>query len=529
MPAAFDPSLPYPSQRQPVLADNAVATSQPLATSAGVQMLLAGGNAVDAALAAAIALTVVEPTSNGIGGDLFAIVWDGLTLHGFNASGRSPAAWTRERFDPHDTVPLRGWLSVTVPGAVSGWVELSRKFGALSFRRLFEPAIGYARGGFPVSPITAAAWQRSFDRLHEFPDWRTTFAPGDAAPAAGERFTSEAHARTLEAIALTTGESFYRGDLARRIAEHAAGTGGHLTRDDLAEHRCDAVGTLSLNYHGHRLHEIPPNGQGIAALIALGLLQHFELRKLQVDSPDCLHLQIEAMKLAFADAHRFVADPKFMDVDPLDLLEPEYLAARAKRIDPARAADPQHGAPRPGGTVYLTAADADGRMISLIQSNYFGFGSGIVVPGTGIALQNRGHGFTLERGHPNKVGPRKRPFHTIIPGFVTKDGRPWMSFGVMGGEMQPQGHVQLIVRCVDFGQNPQAASDAPRWKVLDGRRVMLERGWDTRVVEELQRRGHDVLIADPSEFGGAQLIQKLPTGGYVAASDSRKDGHAAGL
>jgi gamma-glutamyltranspeptidase/glutathione hydrolase len=511
-----------------VLADNAVATSQPLATSAGVQMLQSGGNAIDAALAAAIALTVVEPTSNGIGGDLFAIVWDGLTLHGLNASGRSPAACTRERFDQFDTMPLRGWFSVTVPGAVSGWVELSRRFGKLSFRKLFEPAIAYARGGFPVSPITAVAWQRSFDRLKEFPDWRATFAPGGAAPAAGERFASEAHARTLQEIALTSGESFYRGDLARQLADYAAGSGGPLTRDDLAEHRCDAVGTLSLNYHGHRLHEIPPNGQGIAALIALGLLQHFDLPRLDTDSPDCLHLQIEAMKLAFADAHRYVSDPPAMDVDPLDLLDPEYLAGRAKLIDPDRAADPRHGAPKPGGTVYLTAADADGRMISLIQSNYFGFGSGLVVPGTGIALQNRGHGFTLQRGHPNEVGPRKRPFHTIIPGFVTRDGRPWMSFGVMGGEMQPQGHVQMMVRCVDFGQNPQAASDAPRWKVLDRRRVLLERGWSDRVIDDLKRRGHDVQVADPCEFGGAQLIQKLP-GCYLAASDHRKDGHAAGL
>ena len=527
-PHPFDPSLPYPSRRQPMLADNALATSQPLATSAGLRMLAAGGNAVDAALAAAIALTVVEPTSNGIGGDLFAIVWDGLTLHGLNASGRSPAAWTRDRFDAFPAMPARGWMTVTVPGAVSGWVHLSRRFGRLPFRTLFEPAITYAREGFPVSPITAEAWRRSYDRLKEYPDWLAAFAPEGRTPTAGERFASPAHAATLEEIALTAGESFYRGPLARRIAAHAASTGGLLTADDLATHRGDDVGTISLNYHGHRLHEIPPNGQGIAALVALGLLQHSDVRKLSPDSADCLHLQIEAMKLAFADAHRYVADPKWMDVDPLDLLEPDYLARRAALIDPARAGDPQHGAPKPGGTVYLTAADADGRMVSLIQSNYAGFGSGIVVPDTGIALQNRGNGFTLQRGHPNEVGPDKRPFHTIIPGFVTRDGRPWMSFGVMGGEMQPQGHVQMMVRCVDFDQNPQAASDAPRWKVLEGRRVLLEQGWPPGVVDDLKRRGHDVRVADFTEFGGAQLIQKLPTGTYLAASDHRKDGHAAG-
>jgi gamma-glutamyltranspeptidase/glutathione hydrolase len=289
------------------------------------------------------------------------------------------------------------------------------------------------------------------------------------------------------------------------------------------------VGTISVNYHGHRLHEIPPNGQGIAALIALGILSNFDVREFGPDSADCVHLQIEAMKLAFADAHRYVADPKWMDIDPLDLIDPSYTARRAGLIDPKQAADPQHGRPTRGGTVCLAAADADGRMISLIQSNYRGFGSGIVVPRTGIALQNRGNGFVLTRGHPNEVGPRKRPFHTIIPGFVTRAGRPWMSFGLMGGEMQPQGHVQMMVRMVDFNQNPQAASDAPRWQVIGGRGVKMEQGWNPRVIDELKARGHEIEIADSSEFGGAQIVQVLESRGYAAASDHRKDGHAAGF
>ncbi|MCS7032855.1 MAG: gamma-glutamyltransferase family protein [Phycisphaerae bacterium] len=525
----MNPDLPYPSRRQPVLADNVVATSQPLATSAGLRMLAAGGNAIDAAVSAAIALTVVEPTSNGIGGDLFAIVWDGHNLHGINSSGRSPAAWTRDRFEGMESMPSRGWMSVTVPGAPAGWVELSRRFGRLPLARLFEPAIAYAREGFPVSPITARAWQRSVERLGDFPDFLRTFAPEGRAPRAGERFASEAHAQTLREIATSGGESFYNGPLARKIAQHSENSGGLLTVDDLQEHRCEDSGTLSISYRGFRLHEIPPNGQGIAALIALGILAHFPLERLDVDCPDCVHLQIEAMKLAFADTRRFVADPKWMDIDPLDLLEPGYLAGRAALIDPKRAGDPPAGHPDRGGTVCLSAADAEGRMISLIQSNYLGFGSGIVIPGTGIAMQNRGHGFVLTRGHPNEVGPRKRPFHTIIPGFVTHQGKPWMSFGLMGGHMQPQGHVQMVVRCVDFGQNPQAASDAPRWQVVQGRKVLLEHGWPPGVVEELQARGHEVVLADATEFGGAQLIQRLPAGGYVAASDHRKDGHAAGF
>jgi gamma-glutamyltranspeptidase/glutathione hydrolase len=539
---AFDWQFPYPSKRMPVLARNVVAASQPLAAQAGLRMLLAGGNAVDAAVAAAIALTVVEPTSNGIGSDAFAIVWDGgparkgAGLHGLNASGRSPAAWTREHFEtgrqeclPHlRTMPVRGWDAVTVPGAVSAWVELSTRFGKLPFAELFAPAIDYARGGFLVSPVTAAAWKSAASILKDFPDFARDFMPGGRAPIAGERFVFEDQARTLERIAATKGEAFYRGDLAERIAAHAKATGGLMTADDLASHRADWVEPISVDYRGCRLHEIPPNGQGLAALMALGILSNFHLKDFPVDSADSLHLQIEAMKLAFADVHRCVSDPATMDCAVADLLDFRYLARRSKHILPKKAGKPAHGAPREGGTVYLAAADASGMMVSFIQSNYMGFGSGIVVPGTGISLQNRGHGFTLEPGHPNEVGPRKRPYHTIIPAFLTRDGKPVMSFGVMGGPMQPQGHVQMIVRILDYGQNPQAAADAPRWQVMEGLEVALETGTSEKVVEDLASRGHRITADVPGErFGGAQLIWKTDDG-YVAASDPRKDGQAAG-
>ena len=528
--ADFSFDFPYRSQRMPVLARNVVATSQPLAAQAGLRMLLAGGNAIDAALAAAIALTVVEPTSNGIGSDAFAIVWDGAALHGLNASGRSPGKWSVDFFrSTFDAMPLRGWHSVTVPGAVSAWVELSNRFGALPFEKLFEPAIDYARDGFAVSPITAGAWQRSVEILKDFPTFLHTFAPDGRAPRAGELFRSEGHARTLDGIARSHGEAFYRGDLGAAIAACARDEGGLLEQHDLAEHRAEWVDTISTDYRGRRLHEIPPNGQGIAALLALAILRHSPLAFTRIDSADFVHLQIEAMKLALADAHRYVSDPGHMDVRVADLLDDAYARDRAKRIDPTRATIAAHGVPPRGDTVYLAAADRSGRMVSFIQSNYYGFGSGVVVPGTGIALQNRGAGFTLEENHPNQVGPRKRPFHTIIPGFVTAaDGTPLMSFGVMGGPMQAQGHVQMMVRIFDFGQNPQAASDAPRWQVTRGREVLVERGFAPDVLDELRARGHDVTLAEPEQFGGAQLIYRLRDG-YLAASDHRKDGQAVGF
>lgn len=523
-------TFPYPSQRMPILARNVVATSQPLAAQAGLQMLFQGGNAVDAALAAAITLTVVEPTSNGIGSDAFAILWDGSELHGLNASGRSPGALTPERFRGQDRVPLRGWDAVTVPGAVSAWVELSERFGKLPFDKLFEPAIHYARGGFLVSPVTAAAWERAPEMFSDFPEFVRGFLPNGRAPKAGEVFEYEDQARTLERIAETRGEAFYRGDLAQRMAAHARESGALLTEADLAEHRVDWVGTLSQEYHGVELHEIPPNGQGLAALLALGILEHHPVEDYSVDSADWLHVQIEAMKLAFADAHRYVSDPATMDVEASALLDKAYLAERAKEIDMKRAKDPDHGVPKRGGTVYLTAADAGGMMVSFIQSNYYGFGSGVVVPGTGISLQNRGAGFTLEAGHPNEVGGGKRPFHTIIPGFLTRNGQPLTSFGVMGGPMQPQGHVQMVLRLHDSEQNPQTASDAPRWRVAEGLEVRVEPGFRSEVVDDLRSRGHHISEDDSAfgGFGGAQLIQRVE-GGYVVGSDHRKDGQAVGF
>ena len=525
-------AFPYPTKRMPVLARNVVATSQPLAAQAGVRMLLQGGNAIDAAVAAAIALTVVEPTSNGIGSDAFAILWDGAELHGLNASGRSPRALTPARFVGKDQMPLRGWDAVSVPGAVSAWVELSRRFGRLPFEALFEPAIAYARDGFPVSPITARAWATSAPRFADQPDWGRAFAPDGRTPAAGATWRYPDQARTLEAIATSRGESFYRGPLADAIVGHARAQGAVFDASDLADHRADWVGTVSTAWRGTELHEIPPNGQGLAALIALGILRHVpDFEGLELDSVSWLHLQIEAMKLALADAGRWIADADHMrEVRAADLLDDGYLAERARSIDAEHAGDPGHGTPRRGGTVYLTAADAEGRMVSLIQSNYTGFGSGVVVPGTGISLQNRAAGFVLDEGHPNQVGGGKRPFHTIIPAFLTEGGAPRCSFGVMGGPMQAQGHVQMVLRMVGHGQNPQAASDAPRWRVVAGRLVAIESTFAPSVLEGLRALGHELTATAPEAsfgFGGAQLIWRGEDG-YVAGSDHRKDGQAVG-
>lgn len=520
--------FPYPSQRMPVFARQVVATSQPLAVEAGIDALRRGGNALDAALATAITLTVVQPTSNGIGSDAFAIVWDGARLHGLNASGKSPAAWTPERFRGRKEMPTVGWDAVTVPGAVSAWSKLSERFGNLAFEDLFDAAIHYARDGYHVSPVAASIWKNAQEHYKDFAEFQRVFCPAGRAPRPGELIRLPDHAKTLERIAETKGEAFYRGDLAERIAQAAASEGGAMTLDDLAHHHTEWVDPIAQDFAGVRLHEIPPNGQGLAALIALGILRHTPLADYPVDSPDSVHMQIEAMKLAFADAYRNIADDRHMTVRPEQLLDEDYLAERARLIDPKRAGKPRHGLPVDSGTVYLTAADANGMMVSFIQSNFWSFGSGVVVPGTGIALQNRGHGFSLEPGHPNEVGGRKRPFHTIIPGFVTCNGDALMSFGVMGGSFQAQGHVQMMVRIFLHGQNPQAASDARRWCVEKDFRVTLEEGFDAQVMEELRRRGHDVANERFPHFGGAQLIHRLEDGGYCGASDHRKDGYAAG-
>jgi gamma-glutamyltranspeptidase/glutathione hydrolase len=511
----------------PVFARNMVCTSQPLAAQAGLQMLARGGNAVDAALAAAITLTVVEPTMNGIGSDAFAILWDGRELHGLNASGRSPAAWSPEYFKAHDSMPTHGWDAVTVPGCVSAWVALSERFGKLPFVDLFEPGIAHARHGWIVPPIVAASWSGAVQSLGGSADFRSAFTPNGRAPRVGETFVFEAQARSLERIAATNGEAFYRGDLAEAIAAHARDTGGVMTEQDLAAHQADWVKPIQQTYRGFTLHEIPPNGQGIAALLMLGMLENLDISCHAVDSAASIHLQLEAMKLAFADGHRYVSDPNARDIEYSQLLDSSYLAERSKKIDLSRANTPAFGTPGPGETVYLTAADDSGMMISFIQSNYMGFGSGVVVPDTGISLQNRGAGFTLEEGHPNRVDGGKRPYHTIIPAFITRDGQPVMSYGVMGGPMQPQGHAQMMIRMFDYGQNPQAACDAPRWQVFPGNVVGVEAGVSPGVMDDLRARGHDVQTMPPARFGGGQLIYKLDDG-YCGASDWRKDGQAAG-
>jgi gamma-glutamyltranspeptidase/glutathione hydrolase len=491
-------------------------------------MMRKGGNAVDAALAAAITLTVVEPTSNGIGSDAFCILWDGKKLHGLNASGRSPSAWTLDRFKGRAAMPTRGWDAVTVPGAVSAWMALSSRFGKLPFADLFEPAIRYASDGYLVSPTIARLWARQVPELRDVPGFADHFMPRGRAPEAGEKFTAPAHARTLRRIAETKGEAFYKGDLAASLAAHAAKHDGAMTAADLAAHAVDWVEPLAHDYRGCTLHEIPPNTQGIAAQIALGVLEGFDTSAIPVDSADSLHLQIEAMKLAFADAYEYVSDAATMRVKSSELLDKEYLRSRGRLIDMKRAKTPRHGTPGRGGTVYLTAADASGMMVSYIQSNYQGFGSGVVVDG--VSLQNRGYGFVLRPDHANVVAPRKRPFHTIIPAFLTRDGRPVMSFGVMGGSMQAQGHAQVVMRLADYGQNPQAASDAPRWRVGDGLDVNIEPGVSAEALAELGRRGHNLIQADrwSTDFGRAQLIYRMEDG-YLGASERRTDGQAVGF
>jgi gamma-glutamyltranspeptidase / glutathione hydrolase len=535
----FDWGAGYPSQRLPVFGRNIVSTSHPLAAQAGLRMLGQGGNAVDAAIAAAAAMTIVEPCSNGLGSDAFAILWDGEKLHGLNASGGAPQGWTpgyfRTKYGDDARAPAkRGWDSVTVPGAVAAWVALSERFGNLAFADLMAPAIEIAERGYAVPWVVRQKWAMAaaLPELTEQPGFAQAFLPRGRAPNVGELFRFPEAARTLRLIADTYGEAFYRGEVAQAIEQHAKAHGAALTAADLAAFRPEWVETISTAYAGHELHEIPPNGQGIAALIALGILSHFDLAGMKPDSVGAQHLQIEAMKLAFADTYRYVSDRASMTVTPEQMLDPEYLFQRAKLIDRHRAQDFGAGNPVKGGTIYLTAVDERGMMVSFIQSNYMGFGSGVVVPGYGVSLQNRGHGFSLRAGSPNLVAPGKRPFHTIIPAFLTKDGAPLMSFGVMGGNMQPQGHLQTLVRLLDFRQEPQAACDAPRWRFNQGRSINVEATMPAGTREGLRALGHQVESFQDSyqDFGAGQFIWRLgdpAVEGYVAASDPRRDGLAA--
>jgi gamma-glutamyltranspeptidase/glutathione hydrolase len=542
----FNWSNPYRTVRTPVFARNIVATSQPLAAQAGLRILQQGGNAVDAAIAAAAVLTITEPCSNGIGSDNFAIVWDpaGQRLHGLNSSGTAPAAWTLDHFrrkygdDPKQR-PARGWNSVSVPGAVAGWSLLHRALGRLAFHAVLAPAIDYAERGYAVSPIVQDKWRMATPVLRDFPGFAQHFLPKGRPPAVGEHFVLAGAARTLKLVADGGAEAFYLGEIADAIGRYAQETGGAIASSDLADYwefaqAASWVGTISARFHGHELHEIPPNGQGIAALSCLGLLRHTAIADYEVDSADWQHVAIEAMKLAFADTYAQVADPRSMTVAAASLLDDGYLAERARLIDPRRAQTFGAGTPPRGGTAYLSTADSAGMMVSFIQSNYMGFGSGVVVPGYGISLQNRGAGFALDPASPNCVAPGKRPFHTIIPAFLMKDGQPQMSFGVMGGNMQPQGHVQTLIRMLLAGQQPQAACDAPRWKVMHGLDIEIENAMPAEVADELSARGHRITRAHDSymDFGSGQFIWRLgdpAIEGYVAASDTRRDGLAAGF
>lgn len=533
------PSLTYSIEeptrggRSPVMARNVVTTSHPLAVEAGMHAFRRGGNAIDAALAAAITLTVVEPTGCGLGSDAFAIVWDGERAHGLNGSGRSPAAWTRDRFSYLGAVPEIGWESVTVPGAISAWVVLSRRFGRLPFDQLFEDAVRHANDGFLIPPMMQAVWAAFAPRLQQEPGFVEAFMPNGRIPSVGDRFTFPDLARSLELIAASEGAAFYEGPLADAMVAHARSQGAALSHADLAQHQADWVEPLRMRFMGCDVLELPPNGHGLTVLSGLGMLEHLDVGSFPPDGVDAVHLQIEATKRAFADAHAYLADEEAMAVAPTALLDPAYLRSRANEIDLRHASLPSHGVVPGSSTVYLSAADEEGRMVSFIQSNYMAFGSGVVVPGTGISLQNRAAGFTLDASHPNCVAGGKRPVHTIIPGFVTRNGAPLLSFGVMGGPMQPQGHVQLLVRMLAHRQDPQAAVSAPRWRWTEGREVAVESSVPSALVDALRARGHEVVIGDAGlskafAFGGAQVVWRDASGHYVAGSDPRKDGFAAG-
>lgn len=516
-----------------------IATSQPLATAAGLAVLERGGNAIDAAVTAAAVLNVAEPMMTGIGGDMFAIVWSAKDrkLYGLNASGRAGSLMTREALlaRGHRTMPGESVEDITVPGALSGWEALLQRFGTITLTQALAPAIGYAEDGFPVTPIIARDWAAEAGRLARDDGARATFlVDGTRAPREGEWFTNHDLARTFRLIAAQGPAVLYGGELGQRIVTRVEQLGGYLTLDDLRAHRPEWVEPMSVSFKGYRVWELPPNGQGVAALEMLRILEPYDLKALGHNSAPYLHLLIEAKKLAFADIARYVGEPTAMQIPSAALLDDRFVAARRALIDPHRAAErPEPGAAVTASeTIYLTAADSAGNMVSFINSLYDLFGSGVVVPGTGFALQDRGAGFTLDPGLPNTVAPGKRPFHTIIPAFVTRPDaqgveQPWMSFGVMGGSMQPQGHVQVLLNLLVFGMDLQDAVDAPRFRHLDGRRVALETPIDDAVRRALTALGHVIVDERNVAFGGAQAIIRLPHG-YAAGSDPRKDGMAAG-
>jgi gamma-glutamyltranspeptidase/glutathione hydrolase len=531
--------------RSEVIAKHGMAaTSQPLATQVALDILKAGGNAIDAAIAANATLGLMEPTGNGIGGDIFAIIWDAKTqkLYGLNGSGRSPKSLTLDYFieNGYEKIPAYGPLPVSVPGCVDGWFEMHKKFGSMKMEDILQPAINYAREGFPVSELIAYYWGRSVPFLSQYPNFTETFTIDGKAPEKGEIFKNPYLANTLEKIAKNGRDEFYKGSIAKEIARYIKEQGGFLSYEDLANHTSEWVEPISTNYRGYDIWELPPNGQGTAALQILNILEGYDIASMGFGSADYIHTFTEAKKLAFEDRAKYYSDPDFNDIPVKKLISKEYANERSKLINPARAArNYPAGELEQGNTIYLTVADQEGNMVSLIQSNYRGMGSGMTPKGLGFILQDRGELFSLDKNHMNCYEPAKRPFHTIIPAFITKDGKPFMSFGVMGGSMQPQGHAQIVINMIDFGMNLQEAGDAPRIrhggssqptgeKMNDGGTLHLESGIDYEVIRELTKKGHRIIF-DVGGYGGYQAIMYDEKNGvFYGASESRKDGQAAG-
>lgn len=526
----------YASNRYCITARSGmVATGSALASAAGLEILKKGGNAVDAAVATAAALTVVEPTANGLGSDAFALVWMKDKLHGLNASGYSPYGISLEDVKKRvedGRMPTHGWIPVMVPGAVKGWKTLIERFGNLSLAEVLAPAIAYAEEGYPLSPLLAKMWERStqifherFDGRPEYDEWFRTFTKDGESYHFGDMVQLKNHAKTLRLIAETNADAFYKGEIADQFVRQSEANGGYFSRRDLEEYECEWVDPISVHYHGYDVHEIPPNGQGIAALMALNILKEFELT--EKDCPETYHTEIEAMKMAFQDAFRYVSDPREMKVDCHEFLKPQYGEKRAKEIgETAKNYGPIE---LPGsGTVYLCTADKDGNMVSYIQSNYMGFGSGIVLEGYGVALQNRGADFSLREEDVNVLAPHKKTYHTIIPGFLTKDNQAVGPFGVMGGYMQPQGHVQVVTNMIDFHMNPQMALDAPRWQWNRDGSLSIEKEAGEEIIAGLTARGHDVRVQDArTGFGRGQIIIRLENGVLVGGTESRTDANIA--
>ncbi|EXJ23532.1 Gamma-glutamyltranspeptidase [Alkalibacterium sp. AK22] len=524
----------YASRREVVVGKKGmVATSHPLAAQVGLDLLKQGGNVVDAAIGTAAALTVVEPGSNGIGGDSFSLLWKDKQLHGLNASGPSPAALDAEKYVKDETMfPQFGINAVTVPGVPAGWVELSKKHGKLPLNEVLEPAARLAEEGFALTATVARSFKRTYDRLgkekEKYPElatWFDVFSPGEQLPKALDIIKLPGHAKGLRAIGRTAGQAFYNGPIGEAIDAFSRTYGGTLRLKDLKQYKPEWVEPISIDYKGFKVWEMPPNGQGIVALMALNTLK--QLPNTPRGMPETVHKQIEAIKQAFADGNLVIADSRDMRVSKKDLLSEEYAKARADEMG-QEAALAEPGIRDASGTVYLAAADSDGNMISYIQSNYMGFGSGIVIPEYGVSLNNRAVGFSLEEGHANVLAPGKRPFNTIIPGFLTQNDQPVGPFGVMGGHMQPQGHLQVIQGMIDYQQNPQDALDAPRWQWVSGRKVLVEPSMPVSIIEELRRRGHEVSVElDKGQFGRGQVIVKRENGVYVGGTEPRTDGSIA--